>query len=101
RQAGEGLAAEAGFIPSVVQEAPDSYTILGLVAAGAGGTITPSSLPHLSTPALTFVSLAGAPRYMTGRLVWSNQVSQATLEVLEAIRGVRPQTARPQVIFLE
>lgn len=101
RQAGEELAAEAGFIPSVVQEAPDSYTILGLVAAGVGVTITLSSLQHVSTPGLTFVPLAGEPRYMTATVVWSNQASQATLEVLEAIRGVRPQTARPQGIFLE
>ncbi|WP_239010604.1 MULTISPECIES: LysR family substrate-binding domain-containing protein [Rhodococcus] len=44
------IALQAGFSPRIVQEAPDSYTILSLVAAGVGITVTVSSVQHIQMP---------------------------------------------------
>lgn len=38
---------EAGFVPNIVQEAPDSFTILDLVGAGVGVTLTVSSVANI------------------------------------------------------
>lgn len=43
-----------GFNPRVVQEAPDSYTILALVAAGVGVTLTVSSCRHIQQNGLVY-----------------------------------------------
>ncbi|WP_206024213.1 LysR family transcriptional regulator [Rhodococcus sp. 14C212] len=48
------IALQAGFSPRIVQEAPDSYTILSLVAAGVGITVTVSSVQHIQMPGLCY-----------------------------------------------
>ena len=50
RDLGIKLAAEAGFVPKIVQEAPDSYTILGLVAAWCGSHAHSLFGPACSNP---------------------------------------------------
>ncbi|MFC9358834.1 LysR family substrate-binding domain-containing protein [Rhodococcus sp. NPDC057014] len=47
-------ATEAGFAPRVVQEAPDSLTLLSLVAAGVGVTLTLSALQFYEPEGLVF-----------------------------------------------
>jgi DNA-binding transcriptional LysR family regulator len=101
RDVGMRLAADAGFAPRVVQEAPDSYTILGLVAAGVGVTVTVSSVRHVSTPGLRLIPLAGEPRYMASTIVWSPQASRATQAVLEAITQVKPPPEHPVGIVMD
>lgn len=101
REMGMRLAAEAEYVPRIVQEAPDSYTILGLVAAGVGVTVTVSSVRHVTTPGLALVPLAGQPRYMAATVVWSAQASQATRAVVEAITQVQPPPERPAGNVLE
>ncbi|MER7785834.1 LysR substrate-binding domain-containing protein [Streptomyces albidoflavus] len=44
----------AGFTPRVVQEAPDSHTILALVAAGVGVTLTLTSVQHVQSTGLVY-----------------------------------------------
>lgn len=101
RDMGLRLAAEAGFVPKIVQEAPDSYTILGLVAAGVGVTLTVSSVRHVSTPGLTFAPLNGEPLFMAATVVWSSHASRATLAVVDAIGQVSPSPHRPRGRILE
>lgn len=101
RDMGLDLAREAGFTPKVVQEAPDSYTILGLVAAGVGVTLTVSSVAHVSTPGLVLKRLAGTPTYMAATVVWSTQASRATRAVVDVIAEVQPPPPRPAGIVLD
>lgn len=101
RDIGMRLAADAGYIPRVVQEAPDSYTILGLVAAGVGVTVTVSSVRHVSTPGLRLIPLAEEPRYMAATIVWSLQASRATRAVMEAITQVQPPPEHPAGVVIE
>jgi DNA-binding transcriptional LysR family regulator len=61
RDAMVGACEAAGFNPRVVQEAPDSYTILALVAAGVGVTLTVTSVQHIQQNGLVYRPLAGPP----------------------------------------
>lgn len=49
---------EAGFVPRIVQESPHPYTILGLVAAGAGVSLLSSGFAGVRAD-LAFVPLRG------------------------------------------
>lgn len=81
----------AGFTPRIMQEAPDSYTILGLVAAGVGVTITVSSVQHIDTPGLVYRDLEGDLPQLAAVLVWRNEnVSAATRAVLEIAERLLP-----------
>ncbi|WP_417233286.1 LysR family transcriptional regulator [Arthrobacter sp.] len=64
RGMGLRLAHEAGFTPRIAQEAPDSYAILGLVAAGVGVSLTVSSVRHIETPGLVYRELTGEPAFL-------------------------------------
>lgn len=71
----------AGFSPQVVQEATSAYTILGLVAAGAGVSVLADSYAARSGEDTVFVPITG---------------SQTTLYL--AWRGDDPSTARDNLI---
>jgi DNA-binding transcriptional LysR family regulator len=47
----------AGFIPRVVQEASETFTILNLVRAGLGVSLVPSSAVRMHVPGVTFHEL--------------------------------------------
>jgi DNA-binding transcriptional LysR family regulator len=60
-----------GSRPQIIQEANDSYTILALVAAGIGVTLTLSSVAeHVRNDSLRFCSLSGPKRYFYPALAW-------------------------------
>lgn len=101
RDIGMKLTAQAGFTPKIVQEAPDSYTILGLVAAGVGVTLTVSSVQHVRTPGLALLPLTGERRFTAATVVWSAQANQATLAVIELINQVSQTPPRPEGNLLE
>jgi len=53
----------AGFVPRVAQEASQLHTLSGLVSAGLGITLLPSSIASAPRAGVTFRPLAGdAPR---------------------------------------
>ncbi|MFC7401420.1 LysR family transcriptional regulator [Citricoccus sp. GCM10030269] len=101
RDMGLRLAAQAGFTPRIVQEAPDSYTILGLVAAGVGITLTISSVSHVETPGLKLVPVAGPARYLTATLLHRRKPTRATEAVLGVLAGLHPEPVAPAGIILD
>lgn len=101
RDMGMRLADQAGFVPKITQEAPDSYTILGLVAAGVGVTMTVSSVAHVDTPGLKLTPLAGRPRYLTATLLHRRKPSRATQAVLDVLAELHPAPARPSGVVLD
>jgi DNA-binding transcriptional LysR family regulator len=56
----KALCARAGFIPHVVQEAREMPTVLSLVAAGLGVTLTPASARNLRRKGLVYRPLSDA-----------------------------------------
>lgn len=70
RDAMVGACEAAGFNPRVVQEAPDSYTILALVAAGVGVTLTVTSVQHIQQNGLVYRPLSGPPIRLQAALAW-------------------------------
>ncbi|MHA7220926.1 LysR family transcriptional regulator [Arthrobacter sp. RHLT1-20] len=90
------VAMGAGFTPRIMQEAPDSYTILGLVAAGVGVTITVSSVQHINTPGLVYRDLEDDLPELAAVLAWrKDNASKATSAVLEIAERVLPTPPHP------
>jgi DNA-binding transcriptional LysR family regulator len=88
--------AKAGVTPRIVQEAPDSYTILALVAAGAGATLTLTSVQHIQPVGVAYVPIAGEPIQLHAALAWrKDNVSPAIARILEICDEVLPEP-KPQ-----
>ncbi|MEU2798308.1 LysR family transcriptional regulator [Streptomyces sp. NPDC007117] len=75
----------AGFTPRTVQEAPDSYTILALVAAGVGVTLTVTSVQHIQQNGLVYRPLAGPPIRLRAALAWRADNPSAALRAVLAV----------------
>ena len=86
------LCVTAGFRPRVAQVAPDSSTVLALVAAGAGVTITLSSVKPVQSVGLVYRPLEGiSPSHMFATLVWrKDDPSPALAKVLESGEAALP-----------
>ncbi|NKQ52026.1 LysR family transcriptional regulator [Amycolatopsis sp. K13G38] len=74
--------ADAGFAPRIVQEAPDSYTILALVAAGVGVTLTLTSCQHIQQTGLVYRPLAGQRIRLQAALAWREDNPSAALRAV-------------------
>ncbi|WP_406091058.1 LysR family transcriptional regulator [Streptomyces sp. NBC_01013] len=85
RDAMVGACEAAGFNPRVVQEAPDSYTILALVAAGVGVTLTVTSVQHIQQSGLVYRPLAGPPIRRQAALAWREDNPSAALRAVLAV----------------
>lgn len=96
RDATVHLALQAGFVPRILQEATDSYTILGLVAAGVGVTITASSVQHVDFPGLVYKELRGRVPHLAAVLVWrEDDMARDVQTVLDIVRRAMPE---PKVV---
>ncbi|SDK57536.1 DNA-binding transcriptional regulator, LysR family [Nocardioides sp. YR527] len=86
------LCVTAGFRPRVAQVAPDSSTVLALVAAGAGVTITLSSVKPVQSVGLVYRPIEGiSPSHMFATLVWrKDDPSPALAKVLESGEAALP-----------
>ena len=86
---------DAGFNPKVVQEAPDSYTIHAMVAAGQGVSIALSSTANISQPGVTYLPLVGQlPRLQTA-IAWSAENSSSALAaVVDVANEIFPRPAK-------
>jgi DNA-binding transcriptional LysR family regulator len=76
---------EAGFSPRIVQEAPDSHTILALVAAGVGVTLTLTSCQHIQQTGLVYRPVAGPPVRLRAALAWRRDNPSAALRTVLAV----------------
>jgi DNA-binding transcriptional LysR family regulator len=56
-----GRLAATGTIPQIVQYAPETITIIGLVAAGIGLSPVAASVANLALPGVVYRPLQGAP----------------------------------------
>ena len=95
RDAMVGACEAAGFNPRVVQEAPDSYTILALVAAGVGVTLTVTSVQHIQQSGLVYRPLAGPPIRRQAALAWRADNPSAALRAVLAVAEDALPTPRP------
>jgi DNA-binding transcriptional LysR family regulator len=86
------LCVTAGFRPRIAQIAPDSSTVLALVAAGAGVTITLSSVCPVQTVGIAYRPLADIrPSHMFATLVWRKaDPSPALQRVLDVSHSALP-----------
>lgn len=91
---------QAGFTPRVTQEAPDSNTILALVAAGVGVTLTLTSVQHIQGTGLVYRPLDGDPIRLHAALAWRADNPSAALRTVlavaeEALPSPTPEAATP------
>ncbi|WP_371630924.1 LysR family transcriptional regulator [Streptomyces sp. NBC_00341] len=99
RDAMVGACESAGFNPRVVQEAPDSYTIMALVAAGVGVTLTVTSVQHIQQNGLVYRPLAGPPIRRQAALAWrADNPSAALRAVLAVARDALPTPSPPRKV---
>ncbi|HEY4615261.1 MAG TPA: LysR family transcriptional regulator [Citricoccus sp.] len=86
------LAMSAGFVPRVVQTAPDSWTLMVLVAAELGCAVTLDSVRDNTTASgVAFRSIRGNHAPLEVRLIWrrmdENPALQAVLGIAERLAG--------------
>lgn len=86
------LCVTAGFRPRVAQFAPDSVTVLALVAAGVGVTITLSSVKPAQSMGVVYRSITDIhPSHMFATLAWRRDDPSPSLKrVLEISKQVLP-----------
>lgn len=85
---------DAGFAPHIVQEAPDSATILALVAAGVGVTLTLSSVRHVQRTGVAYRPVRGQIDALQAVLVWrADNPSRALRRVLDIAGTALPGPA--------
>jgi DNA-binding transcriptional LysR family regulator len=70
RDAAMRACAEVGFWPRVVQEAPDTYTVVALVGAAVGVALLPASAEKLQLEGVVFRPVTGADVQVPITLAW-------------------------------
>jgi len=68
-----GLYAELGCHPTVLQETADLQTVLALVAAGAGPAVVPQSAERIAPPGIRLVPLPGRAATWWIGAAWANR----------------------------
>lgn len=83
---------DAGFNPRVVQEAPDSFTIQAMVAAGQGISLALSSTENINQPGVVYLPIEGKLPRLQSALAWkSDNQNPALATVIEVARSVFPK----------
>lgn len=83
---------DAGFAPTIAQQAPDTWTIMALVAAGVGITLTiDTAFANVTTTGLSVIPLDQGREVAVSRLVWrADDDSPALRRVLELSENALP-----------
>jgi DNA-binding transcriptional LysR family regulator len=91
------ISASAGFVPNVVQEAPDTWTVIALVEAGIGCSLTLSSVAdNVRRAGVRFVELEDQGEPVEVRMAWREDALNAALRpLLKLARELFPSPARP------
>jgi DNA-binding transcriptional LysR family regulator len=92
----------AGFVPNIVQSAPDSHTVLALVAAQVGVTLTLTSVAHWSAEGVVYRSVVDELPLVRSAIGWNSRNPSAALRsVVELIRTTFPEPAQYEVAALD
>jgi DNA-binding transcriptional LysR family regulator len=87
REVADVVCSAAGFKPRIVQEAPDTHTIVALVGAGVGVALLPSSVADLGLGGVAFRRLQGISVGLPIVLAWrANDPSAAVLNFVSVAR---------------
>jgi DNA-binding transcriptional LysR family regulator len=82
---------DAGFRPKVVQEVPDTLTVLALVAAGIGIALLPSRFAEEAGGTVRFLGLTDIERHLRTVIAWrSSRGFGALSRVLEVLESRLP-----------
>ncbi|WP_104090290.1 LysR substrate-binding domain-containing protein [Arthrobacter sp. GMC3] len=85
---------DVGFSPRVVQEAPDTFTMLALVGSGVGISVMPNPMFEMWSSGVAFVPLSDVDRRLRSVLAWRNTEGfGALLKVLEVAGELFPTPA--------
>jgi DNA-binding transcriptional LysR family regulator len=84
-----------GLSPRIVQEAPDTHTIMSLVGAGVGIGYVPSSAGHIKLPGVTLVPVSDIPPVPLA-LAWREDDTNPALHTLiDLLPAVSAECADP------
>ncbi|WP_101788520.1 LysR family transcriptional regulator [Nonomuraea indica] len=89
------VALAAGFEPTIVQEAVQMQTIVGLVAAGTGVSIVPESVARLRHGDVVFRPLAPPTRVVTLDVTWRTGDPNPLVHNFRALFPAPPQPGSP------
>lgn len=94
-----GLSRDAGFSADVVQYAPDTWTVMSLVSAEVGCSLTLSSVVHsIADPHLRFLPLTDDTDPVELRMAWKRDSrDRALAAVLRTSQEVLPTVPSPSV----
>lgn len=83
---------EAGFFPRIVQNAPDSFSLMALVSAEVGISLSLSTVARsVNNPGVVFRPLSKSPKPLELRIVWrQDNKSPALQEVLRLSEQALP-----------
>ena len=86
----QALCAAAGFRPRIAQEARDTATLIGLVAAGVGIAVVPSDTRCIALPGVVFQRLRDRDATSTLHLAWrEGEADRHVRRLLQRLRGVK------------
>lgn len=83
---------DAGFRPQVVQEVPDTLTVLALVAAGIGITLLPFRFAEEAGGTVAFLSLTDVERHLRTVVAWRSSPGFGALSRVLAVLDQRLPT---------
>lgn len=83
----------AGFVPRIVQEAPQLATAVNLVAAGIGLTVVPASLGHVHAQEVAYKSVADAT--LTIEICLASRRGEPAVAVRNFIKMMRKVAQQP------
>lgn len=97
RDATMELAAEAGYTPNIVQSGPDSWTVMALVAAGVGVTLTlDTAVANVLQRGISVIPLREGRAATCQNLAWrKNDRNPALNAVLRASKEALPTPSMP------
>jgi DNA-binding transcriptional LysR family regulator len=79
--------AETGVVPRVVQYAPETQTIIGLVAAGIGVSLVPASVRRLAIEGVAYRPVPEAPDVELAAITRADDASPLVQAFIEHARG--------------
>ncbi|MFQ4143688.1 LysR family transcriptional regulator [Chlorogloeopsis sp. ULAP02] len=83
------LCKQGNFTPKVAQEAVQMQTIIGLVSAGMGIAIVPSSLQNLQRAGVVYKAIAQATPLVETAVVWQPEAETSVMrQFLKVVRDV-------------